>query len=102
MPVYDIRSKTKIDIDCTHHICSVCQHVEKIDLADFVNAAIERFELSPREDSVVRLMLKGLSNEEVGSVLEITEKTVKHHVNSIFNKFRVSSRAELFHTIFPT
>ncbi len=50
--------------------------------------------LSPREREVLRLMACGLSNQEIGAALHITERTVKNHVHRIFCKLGVRSRVE--------
>jgi two-component system NarL family response regulator len=49
-------------------------------------------ELSSREMEVLKLIVEGLSNKEIGSALTISESTVKNHVNSILAKLRVSDR----------
>jgi two-component system, NarL family, response regulator YdfI len=49
---------------------------------------------SPREREVLNLLAAGLGNKEIASQLKISDHTVKFHVTSIFNKLRVSSRAE--------
>jgi DNA-binding NarL/FixJ family response regulator len=36
----------------------------------------------------------GLSNQEIGRKLKISEKTVEKHVSSILSKLEVSSRVE--------
>jgi DNA-binding NarL/FixJ family response regulator len=50
--------------------------------------------LTPRETEIVRLMVVGKSNKEIGSALDVTEGTVKVHVNHILAKLRVSGRVE--------
>ena len=50
--------------------------------------------LSEREIDVLKLMAKGKSNKEIGSVLFISEGTVKSHVKSIFAKLNVISRTQ--------
>ena len=71
-------------------------------LGHFVERALDRAELTAKEREVARLLLKGLSTKEMAGVTGNTEKTLKHHIASIFHKFDVASRAELFHCIFPT
>jgi len=51
--------------------------------------------LTPREVGVVRLVAAGLHNKEIGEKLFISEGTVKNHLRSIFEKLKVSDRAEL-------
>ena len=50
--------------------------------------------LTPREIEVLRLMAVGKSNKEIGSSLDVTEGTVKVHVNHILAKLGVTGRVE--------
>jgi ATP/maltotriose-dependent transcriptional regulator MalT len=49
--------------------------------------------LSRRELEVLRLVAAGKSNREIAGALVISEHTVARHVQNIFTKLRVSSRA---------
>jgi two-component system NarL family response regulator len=51
-------------------------------------------DLTPRERDVLRLVVAGKSNKEIGDALHVALGTVKAHVNRIFSKLRVGSRAE--------
>ncbi|UJW86312.1 response regulator [Devosia sp. SL43] len=50
--------------------------------------------LTIREDEILRLVAKGMSNKHVAIDLDIQEKTVKHHMTSILNKLKVRNRTE--------
>ena len=50
--------------------------------------------LSKRENQVLALLAQGAPNKEIALQLSISERTVKAHVTSIFNKLGASSRAE--------
>lgn len=50
--------------------------------------------LSNREAVVLRLLLQGLSNQQIASELQVSEKTVEKHLTSIYKKAKVSSRSE--------
>ncbi len=50
--------------------------------------------LSRREREVLQLLPKGMSNQEIGATLQITEGTVKSHVNSILSKLNVTDRTQ--------
>lgn len=50
--------------------------------------------LTERELEVLRLMAVGKSNKEIGSSLDVTEGTVKVHVNHILAKLGVAGRVE--------
>lgn len=71
-------------------------------LAALLDHAMFHARLTPKQREVTRLLLKGLATTEISPVTGNTTKTLKHHISAIFQKFGVGSRAELFHTIFPT
>jgi DNA-binding NarL/FixJ family response regulator len=50
--------------------------------------------LSHREREVLRLVAAGESNKQVAHSLAITERTVKFHISSIFNKLGAENRAQ--------
>lgn len=47
-------------------------------------------DLSPRETEVLQLMAEGASNATIGERLFMAQKTVEHHVRSIFSKLGLS------------
>jgi ATP/maltotriose-dependent transcriptional regulator MalT len=49
--------------------------------------------LTPRELMVLRLLADGKSNKDMAGDLFVTEKTVEHHLSSIYRKLGVSGRA---------
>jgi two-component system, NarL family, response regulator len=51
--------------------------------------------LSRREQEVLDSLLENLSNKEIGSRLNIAERTVKFHVSNLLSKFGVRRRADL-------
>jgi DNA-binding NarL/FixJ family response regulator len=51
-------------------------------------------ELTERELDVLRLVVAGKTNQEIGYTLQISEKTVEKHVSSLLAKMRVASRVE--------
>jgi two-component system nitrate/nitrite response regulator NarL len=53
------------------------------------------FDLSPREREIVAALAEGMSNREMAERFGLSEVTVKHHLNSIFDKCGVSNRLEL-------
>ncbi len=50
--------------------------------------------LSERELSVLRLVADGARNKQIAGTLSITERTVKFHLNVIFQKLNATSRTE--------
>lgn len=51
-------------------------------------------DLSKREEDILRLVAEGKSNKEVGRVLDLQEKTVKHYMTTILQKLHVRNRVE--------
>lgn len=51
--------------------------------------------LSEREREVVAAVVDGLSNDEVGSRLRISPKTVESHLRRLFERGQIASRTEL-------
>lgn len=49
-------------------------------------------ELTPAETNVLRSIVGGMSNKEIAFALDISENTVKSHIQNIFSKIGVSDR----------
>ena len=50
--------------------------------------------LSQRESEVLRLVALGMGNKDVAEKLFLSQRTVKAHLTSVFNKLNVASRSE--------
>lgn len=59
-------------------------------------------DLSRREREVLDPLLENLSNKEIASKLNISERTVKFHVSSLLSKFGVRRRSDLILLCFQT
>lgn len=59
-------------------------------LAERMNSSV----LSKREREVLELISAGMSNLEIGTTLQITEGTVKSHMNNILSKLNVGDRTQ--------
>ena len=53
-----------------------------------------KLRITDREKEVLRLLSRGVSNEEISKNLYITSATVKAHLTSIFKKLKVSNRSQ--------
>jgi len=50
--------------------------------------------LTKRESEVIQLLAHGMNNMEIAKTLDISEKTVKNHISSIFKKINVNDRTK--------
>jgi DNA-binding NarL/FixJ family response regulator len=57
--------------------------------------AREAASFTEREREIVDLLMQGMSNRQIANALGITEGTVKKHLNHVFRKLGVHSRALL-------
>jgi two-component system response regulator DegU len=60
------------------------------DSAPIIDESIKA--LTKREMEILRLVAEGLTNEEIGKKIFISEKTVKTHLTNIFDKLKVNNR----------
>jgi len=51
-------------------------------------------DLTKRERELLHFLARGLDNHQIAAHLEVSEKTVRNHVTSIFGKLGVESRAQ--------
>ena len=64
------------------------------DIAARLAERMTRSDLTARELEVLHMLVRGLTNKEIGSALDISGNTVRNHVNSIIEKLEVSDRTE--------
>jgi len=50
--------------------------------------------LTEREAEILKLVVQGLTNREIGDRLHLSEKTIKHYITNILEKLHVRSRME--------
>jgi DNA-binding NarL/FixJ family response regulator len=51
-------------------------------------------QLTQREQDVLQQIVKGKSNKEIGAILDISEATVKTHINNLLGKLGVEDRTQ--------
>jgi DNA-binding NarL/FixJ family response regulator len=67
---------------------------------DIAWLTLTAYELSPREEEVGRLVVRGLATSQIAAQLFITEHTVQRHLSNIFEKVGVRSRRDLVKRLF--
>ena len=87
--VQAIRSVAKGETYVTPELADkLLSHIKKHE------ADVQKFDLTPREEEVIREVAKGLTNREVADNLAISEKTVKHHMSCVMQKLNARNRVE--------
>lgn len=61
-------------------------------IAEILSEHIGSEELTATETNVLRMIVGGMSNKEIAFAVDISENTVKSHVQNIFGKIGVSDR----------
>jgi DNA-binding NarL/FixJ family response regulator len=91
---YLMKDATRSQIVCAIRSVAKGQlHFPK-NIADRIQEREGRIGLSPREQGVLMMMAKGLTNKEIGRVFSISQFTVRNHVNHILEKLEASDRTE--------
>jgi len=62
------------------------------DIAGILSEHLGEEELTPSEQTVLRMIVGGMQNKEIAFALDISENTVKTHIKNIFEKIGVSDR----------
>ncbi len=50
--------------------------------------------LAPQEERVLALVAEGLTNKEIASALQLSDKTVKNYLSNMFQKLHITRRAQ--------
>jgi len=63
-------------------------------ITDRLSDRRSRPELSKREIEILELVCRGLTNKEIASALQLSQFTVRNHLNNITSKLEVTDRTE--------
>ena len=55
---------------------------------------VRGFSLSHQEERVLALVAEGLTNKEIATAMQLSDKTVKNYLFNLFKKLRISRRAQ--------
>lgn len=62
------------------------------DVAEVLTEHLGQEELTPAEQTVLRMVVGAMTNKEIAFALDVSENTIKTHVKNIFDKLGVSDR----------
>ncbi len=66
---------------------------------EILDSIYDKYNISKREQDILKLILDGKSNKEIEAALFISYHTVKNHVYNLYQKLGVKNRYELVHFI---
>jgi LuxR family maltose regulon positive regulatory protein len=87
------RGEPKKLIEYTDKLLSAFPSTAAVTQSEIRNPKSE-MALSERELEVLRLIAEGFSNQEIADQLVVAPSTVKTHINNLYNKLGVNSRAQ--------
>ena len=61
----------------------------------YINMKTKKFKVTAREFDIIKLIYKGMTNNEIANQLDISVHTVKTHLEKLYEKFNVHTRTEL-------
>ncbi len=64
-----------------------------------LSTCLTKYKLTGREEEIIYLLQKGLTNQEIAQELYISKHTVKTHMENIFKKLNVSNRTAVLHKL---
>jgi DNA-binding CsgD family transcriptional regulator len=84
-------------IEQSHDLDRLAQISRKqlIGLGAYIKAQFEEWELTPAEQDVALLLLKGLSMKEIAEARQVAERTTRQQATVIYGKTGLSGRASL-------
>ncbi|MEO6062867.1 MAG: response regulator transcription factor [Thermoflexales bacterium] len=83
------RGEALLDPRTTSRLLTRVREADRKDKADAFR------ELSDREMDVLALVARALGNAEIGEKLNLSEKTVRNYISTMFEKLNLSNRVEL-------
>jgi len=93
-----------VSIIFTNHLLKHYRHHHPVSADTESDAMVEReldeeifnkYNISPREQDVARLIVQGYRNQQIADKLSVTVSTVKKHITKIYQKLDIKSRYEL-------
>jgi DNA-binding NarL/FixJ family response regulator len=76
-------------------VFDILRALQELEAARTSSKSQNRYGLTVRELQIVTKVAAGCTNKEIAKELSVSERTVKHHLTSIFDKVGVSTRLEL-------
>src|SRR5712692_4800220 len=95
-----VRAVFRGEAVCPPQLClSLFRYVTRMARVMLVQSSTSRPDLTLRQQQLVGLVAKGLTNKEIASRLNLSEFTVRNHIHRILKQVDAGSRSEAVETI---
>ncbi len=95
-----VRAVSRGEAVCPPQLClSLFRYVTRMAREMPVQSSTSRPDLTLRQQQLVALVAKGLTNKEIASRLNLSEFTVRNHIHRILKQVDAGSRSEAVETI---
>ena len=91
---YLLKSTPQAEIVAAIHTINSGRHHIPPRIAARLAERMVRSALTQRELEILEMVVRGLTNKQIGHALQISENTARNHINSIIRKLDVSGRTE--------
>jgi two-component system NarL family response regulator len=91
---YLLKSTPQAEIVAAIHAVHSGRHHIPPRIASRLAERMVRTALTQRELEILEMVVRGLTNKQIGNALHISENTARNHINSIIRKLDVSGRTE--------
>jgi two-component system, NarL family, response regulator len=91
---YLLKSTPQAEIVAAIHAVHGGRHHIPPRIAARLAERMVRTALTQRELEILEMLVRGLTNKQIGNALRISENTARNHINSIIRKLEVSGRTE--------
>ena len=93
--VYAVRAVFRGEAVCPPQLCStLCRFVAQMPREARAQGIPSRPDLTLRQQQLVALVAKGLTNKEIASQLKLSEFTVRNHIHRILRQLDAETRSE--------
>ncbi|MBE7188724.1 helix-turn-helix transcriptional regulator [Jatrophihabitans endophyticus] len=84
-----------------HQLPAAFHHVQLREIVDHEQGAADRPDLTPREREILLSLRAGMTNQQIAEALILGRRTVEKHLEKLYEKLGVRSRAAAVATVWP-
>ena len=91
---YLLKDTSETDLIAAITVVHAGRRYIPIDIAARLADRMMRSDLTPRELQTLELLANGSTNKQIAAALNLSDYTIRHYVNNIMEKLKVSDRTE--------